>query len=249
MGFNLAFEGLIPYVQQQNIQIRQCMCERAVHAVAQLAEAQWCKPESRGMNSRWCHSARTTALGMTQPLTEMSARNISWSVKAAGEYGWQPYHLHASTVLKSGSLNLLEPSRPVQACVYKRAAINYSKMVIKVVSVLTLPVWIQSFHGTCSKRTVFTCRIRQCHILTTCAVVFNVGKYCIWLRVLQKFDVRFPCNYIMYVKFITNLLRSIIICLLMLRHVSALIVGHVLGVSFNICSLYFNLNVRNSTCH
>ena len=26
------------------------------------------------------------------------------------------YHLHVPTVLKSGSLNLLEPSGPVQAC-------------------------------------------------------------------------------------------------------------------------------------
>jgi len=30
--------------------------------------------------------------------------------------GWQHYHLHVPIVLKSGSLNLLEPSRPVQAC-------------------------------------------------------------------------------------------------------------------------------------
>jgi hypothetical protein len=37
-------------------------------------------------------------------------------VKAAGAYGWQPYHLHMPTVLKSGSLNLLEPSGPVQDC-------------------------------------------------------------------------------------------------------------------------------------
>jgi len=28
----------------------------------------------------------------------------------------QPYHLHVLIVLKSGSLNLLEPSEPVQAC-------------------------------------------------------------------------------------------------------------------------------------
>jgi hypothetical protein len=56
------------------------------------------------------------ALGLTQPLTEMSTRNISWGVKAAGAYGWQPYHLHVPIVLKSGSLNLLEPYGPVQAC-------------------------------------------------------------------------------------------------------------------------------------
>jgi hypothetical protein len=34
--------------------------------------------------------------------------------KAAGAKGWQPYHLHVPTVLKSGSLNLLEPSGPLQ---------------------------------------------------------------------------------------------------------------------------------------
>jgi len=61
-------------------------------------------------------SGRTVALGSTQLLTEMSTRNISWGVKAAGAWGWQPCHLHVSSVLKSGSLNLLEPSGPVRAC-------------------------------------------------------------------------------------------------------------------------------------
>jgi hypothetical protein len=32
-------------------------------------------------------SGRTMALGLTQPLTEMSTRNISWGVKAAGAQG------------------------------------------------------------------------------------------------------------------------------------------------------------------
>jgi hypothetical protein len=36
--------------------------------------------------------------------------------KAAGALGSQPCHLHVPIVLKSGSLNLLEPSGPVQAC-------------------------------------------------------------------------------------------------------------------------------------
>jgi hypothetical protein len=34
------------------------------------------------------------ALGLTQPLTEMSTWNISLGIKAAGASGWQPYHLH-----------------------------------------------------------------------------------------------------------------------------------------------------------
>ena len=56
------------------------------------------------------------AQGLSQPLTEMSTRIISWGVKAAGAEGWQTYHLYVRIVLKSESLNLLEPSGPVQAC-------------------------------------------------------------------------------------------------------------------------------------
>jgi hypothetical protein len=56
------------------------------------------------------------ALWSTQSLTEMSTRSISLGIQAAGAYGWQPYHIHVPVVLKSGSLNLLEPSEPVQAC-------------------------------------------------------------------------------------------------------------------------------------
>jgi hypothetical protein len=37
-------------------------------------------------------------------------------VKAAGVQGWQPCHLYVPFVMKSGSLNLLEPSGPVKAC-------------------------------------------------------------------------------------------------------------------------------------
>jgi hypothetical protein len=51
------------------------------HAVAQLVEALRYKPEDRDFDSGWCHwynpSGRTMALGPTQPLTEMNARNIS----------------------------------------------------------------------------------------------------------------------------------------------------------------------------
>ena len=35
-------------------------------------------------------------------------------VKAAGAYGWQPYHFRVPIISKSGGLKLLEPSRPVQ---------------------------------------------------------------------------------------------------------------------------------------
>jgi len=84
------------------------------------------------------------ALGLTQPLTEMNTRNISWGVgglKAAGVYGWQPYHLHMPTVLKFGRLNLLEPSGPVQDCngivlTFYQLQINYNINEMKFQRVL-----------------------------------------------------------------------------------------------------------------
>jgi hypothetical protein len=64
---------------------------------------------------------RTMALGSTQLLTEMSTRNISWGVNAAGAHGWQPTtfmcrlsrNLGAST-----SWNPLGLSRPVMGLLY-----------------------------------------------------------------------------------------------------------------------------------
>ena len=59
-------------------------------------------------------SGRTMALGLTQPLTEMSTRNISWGGKCGRCVGLTT--LPPPNVLKSGSLNILEPSGPLQAC-------------------------------------------------------------------------------------------------------------------------------------
>jgi len=61
-------------------------CIRSTLLVAQLVEALCYKPEGRGFYSRCCHwkffilPAALWAWG----LTEMSTRNISWRVKAAG---------------------------------------------------------------------------------------------------------------------------------------------------------------------
>jgi len=56
------------------------------------------------------------ALGLTQLLTEMNTRDISWGVKVAGAYSRQPYHLQVPIVFNSGNLILLEPSGLVQTC-------------------------------------------------------------------------------------------------------------------------------------
>ena len=50
------------------------------HEVAQLVESLRYKQKVRGLDSRWRHwnSGRITALQYTQPITEMSTRDISW---------------------------------------------------------------------------------------------------------------------------------------------------------------------------
>ena len=60
--------------------------------LTQLVEAPLYKPEGPEFDFRRCHwnfsltypSGSTMTLGSTQPLTEMSTRSISWTVKAAG---------------------------------------------------------------------------------------------------------------------------------------------------------------------
>jgi len=70
-------------------------------------------------NFHWHNpSSSMTTLGMTQCLKEMSTRNKYWEVKVASVEGWQLYHLHVPTILKSGSLNLMRSSWPVQGWIY-----------------------------------------------------------------------------------------------------------------------------------
>jgi hypothetical protein len=69
-------------------------------------------------------------LGSTQPHTEMSARNISWGVKATPVHRTDILTTFVSVVLKSGSLSLLETSWPVPSlyrdCLTFKYLITYS---------------------------------------------------------------------------------------------------------------------------
>ena len=96
--------------------------------MTQLAEAPRYKPEGRGFDSRWCHwnnpSCRTMALGLTQPLTEMSTRIISWW--GGGKGGWCVWLTHLTTFMCRLSWNLEAStswnpqglSRPVMGLLY-----------------------------------------------------------------------------------------------------------------------------------
>jgi hypothetical protein len=83
-------------------------------------------PDSEGTSSVdiWDKIQHTTAreISCCTMALELTASNRNeyqeyfLGVKAAGAYGWWPYHLYVPIVLKYGSLNLLEPSEFVQAC-------------------------------------------------------------------------------------------------------------------------------------
>jgi hypothetical protein len=87
------------------------------HAVV---EALRYKPEGRGIDSRWYHwnfywhipSGRTMALGLIQPLREMSTRNISWG-KGGGCVGLTTLPPSCAVCLK-----IWEPEPPgtLRAC-------------------------------------------------------------------------------------------------------------------------------------
>jgi hypothetical protein len=91
-----------------------CMCDSWLRHCATSRKVAGSRSEGVTGIFHWLNPyGRTMTLGSTRPLTETNTRNISWGVKAAGGYGWQPYHLHVSNVLKSGNINLLEPYRSV----------------------------------------------------------------------------------------------------------------------------------------
>jgi len=75
------------------------------HAVATSRKFAGSIPDGvNGNFHRHNTSGRTVVLGSTQPLTEMSTRNMSRGVN----------HLHLPIVLKSGNINLLAPKGPFQ---------------------------------------------------------------------------------------------------------------------------------------
>ena len=86
--------------------------------MARLTEALRYKPQGRGFDSRLCHVHFSLKQSFRQhygPGVE-TASNRNEGIKAAGAWDWQTYHFHMPTVLKSGSLNLLAPWGPFQAC-------------------------------------------------------------------------------------------------------------------------------------
>ena len=99
-------------------------------------------------------SGRIMALRSTQPLTEMSTRVISWRVKAAGSWGWQLTIFMCRRSTSSGSLSLVQPSRPAQACIG-----------IAVPSLLPLPFTVKRCFHTLQSFVIFW---------------FHAGTYIFW---------------------------------------------------------------------
>ena len=81
------------------------------------------KSKGRWFDPNWCHryfsltynpSDRTMAMGSNQPLTEISTRSISPWGKSGRCVRPTTLSLSSTVVMKSGNLNFLEPSAPLQ---------------------------------------------------------------------------------------------------------------------------------------
>ena len=79
--------------------------------------------DGSGIDSRWCHWIFQWHISFrpyhgpgvdTVPI-ETKYQEYFLGVKPAGAWSWQPHHLNVPNVMKSGSLNLLEPSGPHRA--------------------------------------------------------------------------------------------------------------------------------------
>jgi len=94
--------------------------------MAQLVEALRYKPESRGSDFRWSHLNFSLTYSFWPhygPGVDSACNRNEYQEYSLGRKGgqwvglttWQLYRLHLPIVFKSGSLNLLEPLRPVKA--------------------------------------------------------------------------------------------------------------------------------------
>jgi hypothetical protein len=81
------------------------------HAMAPMIETTRYKPDGRGFDYLRYHWYFSLTLSLRPP----SVLGIFPVVRAATAWSWQLYHIHVPIVWKSGRLNLLEPSGPVQA--------------------------------------------------------------------------------------------------------------------------------------
>ena len=71
------------------------------------------------------------SLGSTQPLTEMSTRFISWGCKGGRCVRLTTLPPSCAVVMKSGNLNFLEPSGPLQACYGIYSFTPYSTVLLE----------------------------------------------------------------------------------------------------------------------
>ena len=92
-------------------------------------------------------SGHTMALGLTQPLTQMSTRNISCGGKGGRCVGLTTYHIHVPIVLISGrastSWNPQGLSRPVMGLLYLLFVGMNNKNVLFFVLPYILGCWIR----------------------------------------------------------------------------------------------------------
>jgi hypothetical protein len=97
-------------------------------------------------------------------------------VKAAGAWRWRPHHLHVPNVMKSGGLNLVEPSGPHRAC-YGTTDIRCDEDTRPIMSSVSTFIFVY-----CTVQCNFWLLIIAEHtFLWFFCEVANLTKYCVWM--------------------------------------------------------------------
>jgi hypothetical protein len=95
--------------------------------------------------------------GITRISDKYGAILLSLGVKAAGAWGWQPHNLHVLNVMKSGSLNLLEPSGPHRACYGTPLPLPFMTLCHYILN----RYMIRNFYGFCLGLSTFFFKIKS----------------------------------------------------------------------------------------
>jgi len=132
------------------------------------------------------------ALGLTQPLTEMSTKNISWGLKSAVAYHWQSYHLHVLIVFKSENLNLLERSVPVKNCNGNTLALQLHEKVSRKLLLLLLSKTLSTGRSICLTASTVWFELGQ--LFVTYRLGIHIISSCDLWGIVSVQDLYFICQ-------------------------------------------------------
>ena len=147
-------------------------------------------------------SDRIMALGSTQPLTEMSTRSISWG-KGGRCVRVTTLPPSCAFVTKSGNLNFLEPSGPLQTCneTARPLLARLHAMLLTVTLFINMTILCKTFPTLLLPSFVYFCNNSTWwrpywpkHVANCCKknFVFTIEHSCVYLNFSRHILVKAP---------------------------------------------------------